>query len=101
MRDGGRCIWPTCRKPLTEDPDKASSPWSVAHGHELVNRSQGGDPLNVDEVVTVCAACHHDLHVRLGGKRKRIIGDTVPGGLRFEERLRGDVWKEVGPCADR
>jgi len=59
------------------------------------------DATNPAMMVMLCAWCHADLHVRVGGKRKRIDGTTAgaDGPLHFWER-RGDPfgiegWVEV------
>ena len=82
-KDGGRCAWPRCRVALALQD---------AHAHEVTPRSLGGDPLDVDGILTLCAGCHADMHVRVGGKRKRIEG-TRSTGLRFFARVDG-VWEE-------
>lgn len=65
------------------------------HAHELIFRSAGGDPNDAANVIGLCGLCHGDLHVKVGGKLKRITG-LLPEGLRFFERATGSArWKEV------
>jgi len=69
----------------------------LANAHELIARSQGGDPTNPDIIVVLCWRCHHDLHTRVGGKTKRIDGKLAEGPLRFYERRPGHQgWDKVG-----
>jgi hypothetical protein len=82
--DRERCIWPSCRVWLSLE---------FAHEHEVEWRSHGGDPLDIDNVVTVCPRCHHDIHPRVGGLRKKMTG-TRATGLHFWEK-RGADWVEV------
>lgn len=95
LRDGGRCIWPTCRRVVMLDTD---NPYLLANIHELVNRSQGGDPCDADGCVTLCAECHMALSTPVGGRKKRIDGTSVTGSpLRFfERRTTREEWREVG-----
>jgi hypothetical protein len=65
--------------------------------HELIFRSLGGDPTDAAWMVPLCGECHGDIHMRVGGKRKRIEATTEAGALgplRFFERT-GDEWYEV------
>lgn len=89
--DSSRCVWPTCRRVLMLETDSVHA---LAHGHEVHGRATD-DPCDVNVVVTVCSRCHSDLHVRIGGKRKRMEGSRGEG-LRFWERRAGDEWVEVG-----
>jgi len=68
--------------------------FTLAHAHELVWRSRGGDPTDPAIILILCHACHHGLHMRIGGKIKRIKGTKAEGPLRFFER-RGREWIEV------
>jgi 5-methylcytosine-specific restriction endonuclease McrA len=87
QRFGGRCVFPTCRVGLTLD---------AMHGHEVTFRSAGGDATDLDEVVPACATCHGHIHVRVGGKLKRIT-HREDGGLDFYARPTGnDEWRKVG-----
>ena len=86
-----RCLWPTCRRALVLESDNV---FVLVHAHELVKRSQLGDATDVDNVVCLCWKCHHDLHMKIGGKTKRIDGHSVSAGLRFFERTR-EGWQEV------
>lgn len=88
VRYRGRCIWPTCRVGLLLE---------AMHAHEVVFRSQGGDPLDITGIVPVCAICHADIHGRVGGIRKRIEG-TEETGYQFYERENGELpWMDVTP----
>lgn len=80
--DKHRCIF--CHKRLDLD---------AAHEHEIVWRSKQGDPLDIDNVVTLCAKCHGDIHPRVGGLRKRIEGSRSTGIRRFEKV--DDSWQEL------
>jgi len=82
--DGGRCVWPTCRRVVSLE---------FAHEHEVQWRSHGGDPLNLNIVVTTCPRCHQDIHPRVGGVRKKMTGSRT-AGFRFYER-DGEDWREV------
>lgn len=84
--DNCSCVFPTCgRGLLLRD----------AHIHETVFRSSQGDPTDIDIAVTTCRDCHNEMHVRVGGKKKRIEGSRS-AGLRFYARKRvGDEWREV------
>lgn len=92
-RDGGRCIFPDCRKMLALD---ACDPYRLANGHELLSRAQGGSPVDVDNIVITCGDCHMALHTPVGGKTARIDGTTLGarGPLRFY-RKRQQQWIEV------
>lgn len=90
-KDGGRCIWPTCKQFVSLESD---NPYLLANGHELVARSQLGDPTDVTNVVILCWSCHMDLHTPIGGKKKRIIG-ARRGELVFEEK-QFTGWVVVG-----
>lgn len=98
-RDGARCRWPTCRKQLYLE---SGDVFSLAHAHEINGRAVD-DPTDLSKIVTLCARCHGDLHVRVGGKLKRIEGADANGILHFFERLRKRSyheqaeWHEVGP----
>lgn len=81
--DGGRCVFPTCRRLV---------PIQCAHMHEPQGRAVD-DPCDIDTVVTVCADCHAEMHVRVGGKRKSIQGSRS-GGLHFYQRSKTG-WDEV------
>lgn len=86
QQDDQRCVFPTCRRwvPLEE-----------AHIHETHARGFGGDACDLDIAVTTCRFCHADIHVRVGGKRRRIEG-TRSEGLRFYQRIgHSSDWKEV------
>lgn len=84
--DGQRCIFPTCQRSVS---------LADAHIHEIKFRSEFGDPLDIDNTVTTCGECHGHIHVRVGGKLKRIEGSRA-SGIRFYERAHGrDEWKEV------
>lgn len=86
-RYGYRCVFPTCRIGLSLD---------AMHAHEVVFRSAGGSATDDANVVPTCATCHGHIHVRVGGKVKR-IERTEAGGLRFFERKNGNSpWIEVG-----
>lgn len=86
MADGMRCIFPTCRRSVS---------LADAHIHEVVFRSELGDPLDIDNTVTTCGECHGHIHVRVGGKLKRIEGSRA-SGLRFYQRAHyRDDWKDV------
>lgn len=68
------------------------------HGHELVTRGEGGSTTADNNVVCACSRCHMDLHRKIGGKLKRIVGaaNGWAGPLRYFERLTGkDPWVEV------
>lgn len=82
--DSGRCVWPTCQRVVSLE---------FAHAHEIVWRSRGGDPCDLDNVVTLCGATHVDIHPRVGGITKKIEGSRALG-LRFFER-DGDTWRRV------
>lgn len=83
--DGGKCFWPTCRKPV---------PLTGAHIHEVVWRSLGGSPTDLEITVTLCGVCHGHIHPRVGGLLKRISG-TRSDGFICEEKQRDGSWKEV------
>jgi hypothetical protein len=86
LKDDQRCIFPTCRRWVRLED---------AHIHEVVFRSELGDPLDVDNTATTCGDCHDHIHVRVGGKLKRIEGSRA-SGFRFYERAHfRDEWKEV------
>lgn len=80
--DKHRCIF--CHKRLDLD---------AAHEHEIVWRSKQGDPLDIDNVVTLCAKCHADIHPRVGGLRKRIEGSRSTGIRKFEKVE--ESWQEL------
>jgi 5-methylcytosine-specific restriction endonuclease McrA len=85
-RYGYRCIWPTCRIGLTLDS---------MHAHEVVFRSAGGSATDIANVVPTCSKCHGHIHVRLGGKLKRI--ETEGAQMVFYERVNGNApWFLVG-----
>lgn len=72
------------RGPLCEAQGKASPTcqgfWS--DGHELVRRSQGGDPLDPDNVILVCRMCHDWIGANPAlaiehGLAKKGVGDAV------------------------
>lgn len=85
--DGGRCVFPTCRRFVT---------LAAAHIHEVIFRSRGGSAIDVNNTVTTCGECHGHVHGRVGGALKR-IERTEAGGLRFFERITGkSPWIEVG-----
>lgn len=89
-RDGGRCIFPDCRRPV----DLASEdPYRLANGHELRSRAQGGSPTDEANVVTTCFACHMGLHTPVGGKTARIDGTDI-AALRFYRKVAHE-WLEV------
>jgi hypothetical protein len=81
--DGGRCIFRTCRRGIS---------LAEAHMHEPQGRSID-DPCDVDTVVTLCCLCHLEMHVRLGGIKKRLEGSRSVG-FRFYERVN-NKWFEV------
>ena len=83
-RDGGRCVWPTCRTALTV---------ALAHEHEVVWRGRGGSAVDLTNVVTLCGHCHGGIHPRVGGVVKRLTRDEH--GLHFYERQPDDTWKEM------
>ena len=85
MKDGGRCVFPNCRKEVT---------LKSAHMHEVVWRSQGGDPLDLDNVVTTCATCHMGIHPKVGGVTKEVTGSRS-AGLRFREKRADGSWADV------
>lgn len=85
-RFGYRCIWPTCRRGVTLDS---------MHAHEVVFRSAGGSATDITNVVPTCSGCHGHLHVRVGGKLKRIDVEGIE--LVFYERVTGNApWVKVG-----
>lgn len=94
VRDGGRCRWPTCRLHLSLNSDNE---FQLANGHEICGGRSKVDPTDPSKIVTVCARCHGELHVRIGGIRKRIEGDDANKTLRFFERIDNITWHEVGP----
>lgn len=70
-RAGGCCQG--CGRPLVLDPRDAPHVFAIAHVDEIVMRSKGGDPLDPDNCVLRCAACHarrhgHRVVDRTGGK---------------------------------
>jgi 5-methylcytosine-specific restriction endonuclease McrA len=84
--DNCSCVFPGCRRGLL---------LRDAHIHETIFRSAQGDPTDIDIAVTTCQQCHNDMHVRVGGKLKRIEGSRSEG-LRFYQRKHvGDEWREV------
>jgi hypothetical protein len=91
-RSQGRCVWPTCRRVLQLETD---NPFVLVNAHELKRRSAGGDPCDPHNVVCVCWRCHMDMHPRVGGKLKRIIGVDAFGPLDCYERT-GQTWTKVG-----
>lgn len=86
QKDDQRCVFPSCRRFVE---------FERAHIHELDFRSAGGDPCDLDNAVTLCWRCHAEMHVRVGGKTKRIEGSRAVG-LHFYQRVN-DIWTEV--CA--
>lgn len=84
--DSHRCIFPTCRRSLT---------LSQAHAHEVVFRSKQGDPCDINIVATTCEECHGHIHVRVGGKLKRIEGSRASGFRFYKRAHHRDEWKEV------
>jgi cytochrome c553 len=62
-----------------------------------VFRSAQGDPTDVNIAVTTCASCHHDMHVRVGGKLKRIEGSRSEGLRFFYRKHGGEEWREFVP----
>lgn len=82
--DGGRCIWPTCRTRLTLE---------FAHEHEVLWRGRGGDPTELEIVVTLCPECHSHIHPRVGGLKKKMDGTRTAGFTFFEKR--DNEWVEV------
>lgn len=87
MLDGQRCVWPTCRCWVS---------LQAAHEHEVVWRSHGGDPTDLNIVVTTCAQCHHDLHAQVGGYRKRMEGSRRDGFRFWEKHQIGNEFGDVG-----
>ncbi len=83
--DGGKCFWPTCRKPM---------PIGLAHIHEVVWRSKGGSPTDTEITVTLCGCCHGHIHPRVGGLLKRISG-TRTDGFMCEEKQADGTWLAV------
>lgn len=92
-RDGGRCVFPDCRKAVELD---TCDPYRLANGHELLSRAQGGSPTDEHNIVTTCFDCHMAMHTPVGGKTARIDGTTLGarGPLRFY-RKRQQTWSEV------
>ncbi len=87
-RDSNACVFPTCgRGMLLRD----------AHIHETIFRSAQGDPTDINIAVTTCRDCHHDMHVRVGGKLKRIEGSRSEGLRFFHRKHGGDEWREIEP----
>ena len=86
--DNCSCVFPTCRRGLL---------LKDAHIHETEFRSAGGDPTDINISVTTCRECHHDMHVRVGGKLKRIEGSRSEGLRFFHRKHGGDEWREVVP----
>lgn len=93
--DGGRCVWPTCRRFVVLDGD---DPFRLANAHELNGGRAKVDPCDVAQVVTTCFECHMHMHPRIGGKKKRIDATAYGrfGRLEFFERQRDDAWVNVG-----
>lgn len=91
LADGQRCVWPSCRQVVVL---KTDVPHALANIHELGKGRGHVDPCDPNKCVTTCSRCHGDLHVRVGGKRKRILGDDRRQPLVLEER-HGDTWVEV------
>ena len=57
---GGCCE--ACGVPLTLDVNSARSWISVAHCHEVVPRSLGGSPTDVENTRNLCPKCHFEAH---------------------------------------
>jgi len=85
-RDNHSCVFPTCLRGLRLED---------AHIHETDFRSGGGDPCDINIAVTTCRDCHGDIHVRVGGKLKRIEGSRSEGLRFFHRKHGGDEWREV------
>ena len=59
-RDRGRCT--RCRLRLVLTMAEAQHEFQVAHIHETVMRSQGGDPTDPNNCRTLCYRCHQIAH---------------------------------------
>ena len=86
LEDEERCVFPSCRRWVS---------LGDAHIHEVVFRSDLGDACDLDNAVTTCADCHDHLHVRIGGKLKRIEGSRSEGLRFFARKHAGEEWREV------
>lgn len=79
QRDRGRCR--ACGTLVGE----------YGHAHEIVFRSRGGSPLELANVVLVCAKCHQDIHAHV---LKIICADDpelgANGSLLWERAPRQD-----------
>ena len=87
-RDGGQCR--ACHKPLI----LSGSLWYMAQVHEIVPRSRGGSPLDQKNMVTLCASCHQDVGMRVGGRKLWIHANDplagADGTLEFSSEPRWD-----------
>ena len=93
--DGESCR--CCRRHLLL---RTSDPFQLAQIHEEPPRSQGGDPLNAQQTITLCARCH-DLRttnrIRLDIMDRRL---GTRGPVRFidtqterqHKRMRREGW---------
>lgn len=62
--DGYKCRRCACR--VWREPSKAPSILTIAHVHEWIWRSWGGDDTDPTNCLTLCGACHAWFHPRLG-----------------------------------
>ena len=92
-RDGRRCracgtitLWLSWREAQSWD--------FVAQMHELRPRSLGGSGLDIRNVIALCPQCHHDVSMRLGG-RKLTITPLTDKGANGPVRMK---WTDGRTC---
>lgn len=77
--DGGRCR--KCQKKLWLQPSQAPHEFAIAHVHEWIKRSLGGDPLSKENCLVLCATCHdlvddHKLEIAALDQERLMRGEV-------------------------